>query len=135
MASEIVVALIGGGAGLATGVVGSLAAPWANWGIEKRRLKRQQRVKRIEEWRDGVENLDSLEDMHGLPNDFDGGTPFTADIHAKSWYVTLRPEMRRSARNDIEELAETPINQRYGQMSRLIIREIARIERDDWKLV
>ena len=61
MASEIVVALIGGGAGLATGVVGSLFAPWANWGVEKRRQRQANRVERIKEWRNGVTELRKYE--------------------------------------------------------------------------
>jgi hypothetical protein len=56
-AYEVPVALISGGVGLTTGAIGSLFAPWANWGVEKRRLKHQRRVDRIKEWRDGVKNL------------------------------------------------------------------------------
>lgn len=134
VASDIVVALIDGGAGLATGAIGSLVAPWANWGIEKRRLNRQGRVERIRDWRDGVDLLDWTEKHHGQRSDYDGSI-FTGDIHTKTWYVTMRPEMSKAARDEIEQLAEKPINQRFGEMSRLIVREIARIERDDWKLV
>ena len=44
MASEIAVAIIGGVTGLVTGTAGSLTAPWAQWGVEQRRLRRQRRV-------------------------------------------------------------------------------------------
>lgn len=37
--------------GLLTGVVGSLVAPWVNWGVEKRKLKRENRVRLIKELR------------------------------------------------------------------------------------
>lgn len=55
-------ALVGGGVGLVTGAVASLIAPWANWGIEKRKLRRAGRVERIREWRAGASQLDS--DVH-----------------------------------------------------------------------
>jgi hypothetical protein len=67
VASEIVVALIGGGAGLASGTVVSLIAPWSNWGIEKRRLRRESRVQRIKEWRKGVNALRAAKANHGIP--------------------------------------------------------------------
>jgi hypothetical protein len=74
VASEIAVALISGCTGLATGAVGSLFAPWANWGIEKRRLRHESRVKLIAEWRERVSYLDSKERRHGQPSYYDGGT-------------------------------------------------------------
>ena len=43
--------LAGGGAGLATGAVASFVAPWANWGVEKRRQRRESRRKLIHEVR------------------------------------------------------------------------------------
>jgi hypothetical protein len=63
------------------------------------------------------------------------GGPVNADIDAQDWYITLRPHMSNKARTEIEQVAEKPINQRFGEMFRLIVREIARIERDDWNLV
>jgi hypothetical protein len=39
MNDTIYVAVIGGLSGLITGAIGSLVAPWVNWGIEKRRKK------------------------------------------------------------------------------------------------
>lgn len=58
MTSEVVVALIGGAAGLVTGTIGSLLAPWSQWGVEKRRLRRDSRVQRLAEWRAGIAILD-----------------------------------------------------------------------------
>ena len=49
--------VIAGIAGFASGDLASISAPWANWGVEKRRLRRQSRVERISEWRKGVEEL------------------------------------------------------------------------------
>jgi hypothetical protein len=138
VASDIAAAFIGGGAGLLTGAVtgtiSSLVAPWANWGIEKKRLARERRVERIKEWRDGVETLDWAERSHGqegyLPSERISG-----DVRTKAWWTTLRPEMAPDVRSKIEDLSEKPISTRHGQISKLIEHEITRIEREKWKLV
>jgi len=49
-----VIALIG----LIGGVIGSIAAPWVNWGIEKRRLKHTRKMELIKEWRTFIEAFD-----------------------------------------------------------------------------
>lgn len=59
MASEIAIAVISSGTGLFAGLVGSLIAPWVNWGVEKRRLRRARGVQRIEEWRQSAYQLGS----------------------------------------------------------------------------
>lgn len=43
--------LISSIAGVITGAIGSMAAPWANWGIEKKRTLQTRRVALIEETR------------------------------------------------------------------------------------
>ena len=43
MDSVVLTAVIAGGTGLIGGAIGSLVAPWVNWGIEKRRLQLQER--------------------------------------------------------------------------------------------
>ncbi|MEE6179212.1 hypothetical protein [Mycobacterium sp. 050134] len=138
MASDIAVAFIGGGAGLLTGAVtgtiSSLVAPWANWGIEKKRLTRERRVRRIKEWRDGVENLDWAEANHGQEG-YLTTERISGDVRTKDWWVTLRPEMSPDVLNEVEGLSEQPIHQRHGKISKLIQHEITRIEREKWKLV
>ena len=47
MDEKIIVALIG----LAGGAIGSLFAPWANWGIEKRKQKLAYRRELVAKWR------------------------------------------------------------------------------------
>lgn len=49
----VVVALIG----LVGGIIGSVVAPWVNWGIEKRRLKHARKVELIKEWRLFIEHF------------------------------------------------------------------------------
>jgi hypothetical protein len=43
MSDTILTAVIGGIAGLITGTIGSLIAPWVHWGIEKRRSQAERR--------------------------------------------------------------------------------------------
>jgi hypothetical protein len=50
--STVVAAIVGGVAGVVTGGISSVIAPWANWGVEKRQLRRQERVTQIAGWRD-----------------------------------------------------------------------------------
>ena len=42
--------------GLLTGAIGSLIAPWINWGIEKKKMRREARIKIIKEIKDIVAN-------------------------------------------------------------------------------
>jgi len=121
VSSEIVVALIGGGAGLATGIVGSLFAPWANWGAEKRRRRQDRRVERIGEWRAGAYQL--------------GGDVHFMELEWSPWYTTLYREMSDTAKRQIEDGSQGVPNPNHNEVAMLIIEEIARIERDKWKLV
>lgn len=121
VASEIAVAVIGGAAGLTTGVVGSLFAPWASWGIEKRRLRREGRIKRIEEWRVGASQL--------------GGDVHFMELEWSPWYTTLVPEMRKATINKIDDGSQGIPNPNHNEVAMLIIEEIAHIERNKWKLV
>lgn len=121
MSSEIVVALIGGGAGLATGIVGSLFAPWANWGAEKRRRRQDRRVERIAEWRAGASQL--------------GGDVHFMELEWSPWYTTLYREMGDHAKRNIADGSQGVPNPNHNEVAMLIIEEIARIERDKWKLV
>jgi hypothetical protein len=52
MDPSILSAIIGGAAGLITGIIGSLFAPWINWGIEKKRKKQDRRAELIKQWRE-----------------------------------------------------------------------------------
>jgi hypothetical protein len=137
VASEIVVALIGGVAGLTTGVVGSLFAPWANWGAEKRRRRQDRRVERIAEWPLGVRRLreaesDYLKSVHGHAPAY-GAQP---DATTRNWWATLRPELKDDVARHIEELSKnTGVQERSGQVPNLLRDEIVRLERDKWKLV
>lgn len=42
--------------GFVAGAIGSLVAPWVNWGIEQRREKRKRRLELVDSWRQYIEN-------------------------------------------------------------------------------
>lgn len=51
MSNEIISAFIG----LTAGIIGSLFAPWIHWGIEKNKLRHQERIRLINKVRDYVQ--------------------------------------------------------------------------------
>jgi hypothetical protein len=140
MAYEVPVALITGSVGLTTGILGSLVAPWANWGVEKRRLRRQARVDRITEWRAGVADLRLAEEKNAPRSDrelkwqADGLPDF--NVRFMSWFVTLEAELTRKTLRKIGDLREIRLIERKGQIPALLEKEeFKRIEREKWKLI
>ncbi|SRX93244.1 hypothetical protein MSP7336_01480 [Mycobacterium shimoidei] len=118
MASEVWAAVIGGVAGLATGALGSVIAPWVNWGIEKRRSDRQHRRDLVKAWREGV----TYE-----------GHDFVLALNS-NWYETLRPNMKPETVERLERQRTSivpPDNHRH--FKDVFTGEIDRIERE-WKL-
>lgn len=88
MDANIVSAVIGGAAGLGTGVIGSLLAPWSMWGVEKRRQQFQRRHALIDEWRRGIAE-------HLRSGDADGTLP------RQAWYsATLAKHVDRQVAKD-----------------------------------
>lgn len=75
MGSDVWAAAVGGLAGLATGAVSLLVAPWPSWGIEKRRTDRQRKYELLDSWRSGIAEL--------------GNNGHTAALQT-DWYETLR---------------------------------------------
>jgi hypothetical protein len=150
MASEIAVAVIGGVAGLVTGTAGSLTAPWAQWGVEKRRDRRRRRAELIAEWRAGIDALRAAEDEAAPRIPFPGGGPGGSGSYIvpstgapdppaardteQNWYETLRPHLSEGAHESLKALRVKKVSQRIGQIPDLLRAEVVRIERD-WKLV
>ena len=76
--------------GLVAGIVGSLVAPWVNWGIEKRKIRYQYRRQVII-----------------------GGSNYTASLHFKfsqatkaAWYNSLKLEFPAATKLELEKLEE-----------------------------
>jgi hypothetical protein len=80
MSSDVVAAIVGGVAGVVTGGISSLLAPWASWGIEKRRDDRRRKTALIDEWRAGIaDHVDSGDQPISFPR--------------YPWYASLRTNM------------------------------------------
>lgn len=130
-----------------------LVAPWANWGIEQRRLRRAIRLERISEWRSGVAVLrraeledgksqrvakratlrdritDPIEYVNVVPD------PDLANVQTKPWYGTLRRELSGKTVRQIAALSAEPLQQRLSAVPDKLDEEINRLERDKWQLV
>lgn len=72
-------------AGLVTGAIGSLLAPWANWGVEKKRLRQIARAKLIEESRAALLDPPQSDEFRILPI-----------------YSRMRPYLSEEAKNAVE---------------------------------
>jgi hypothetical protein len=151
---ETAAALIGGVAGLGTGVLGTFSAPWVKWRYDDRLKKREDQKERIKEWREGiallreaekdrpVEVFDQLEmmsrslgDVRPPPRKLVPQHPDNAVATTKSWFVTLRPYLQDRKRQQIGTLQAQPLSQRKHAVSDLLAYEVARIEREVWRLV
>ncbi len=83
-------ALVGGLAGIVTGAIASLIAPWVNWRIERVRQLHADRRARVDEWRQGLadaESNDRMEDRRFL---------------REPWYLSLRPHLDVGAVGELE---------------------------------
>jgi hypothetical protein len=91
MTEAIVVAIIGLGAG----TLGSLTAPWAQWGVEKRRAQLARRQALVDSWRAGIVDWE-----RSLPED-----PAVVLINHEptyvrtEWFATLRRHLEPSKVN------------------------------------
>lgn len=72
-------------AGLITGAIGSLVAPWAQWGIEKKRLQHQVRSTLVAEVRAALVDPPSNKEFRVMPI-----------------YSRLRPHLSEAARRSVE---------------------------------
>ena len=137
MAHEVPVAVISGGVGLATGAIGSLFAPWAKWGVEKRRNRQERRAERIKEWREGIGDLRYAE-QESIPGRPEGHLLFAdignPNLTSQGWWITLKTELSRPALRQLSRLTSKPLVDREGRVPDLLEREVARIERD-WNLI
>jgi hypothetical protein len=103
------------------GSAASLVSPWVNWGVEKRRLRRESRVKLISTWRLSVMNAES-----------------TDDFRDSAGYASMRPYLLRSIIEHVEGDTITIKNGGRGagvdNFKPTLYDEITRIEKY-WKLV
>lgn len=114
--------LISSGAGLLTGTIASLAAPWVHWAIEKRRSQFNYRQELIRAWRSEIEAFDWDQE------DFGNSTT----------YAAIRQHMRKEVvdRFEAQRTFHVPPDGGRGENLRKqwASDEVARIEKE-WKLV
>ncbi|TDZ75214.1 hypothetical protein DE4585_01574 [Mycobacteroides salmoniphilum] len=97
MSSEVWAAVIGGAAGLATGTLSSLIAPWVNWRIEQKREELQHKRDLIASWPTGISSIDvEGTDSAGFPDGY--LVQFTSRYFDTPWYETLRPRLPEALR-------------------------------------
>jgi hypothetical protein len=109
------------------GAVGSLGAPWANWGAAKRRLRRDDRKALVQGWRALIQETTASRQV-------------TRDFLEDGRYQTLSRHLQPAAREEIERRAdrtyfvpaETP-GVGYFRDTHLLAREVDRIEKK-WRL-
>lgn len=119
-------AIVGGAAGIITGSLSSLFAPWVNWGIEQRRRKVGSRLELIRRWREMIMSWRLCADQT---------TPSTLHLDLERGWVSLEPNLNDSV---IQEVARYQGRElAYDELDQLItylLAEIAKLERK-WKLV
>jgi len=124
MDATVQVAIIGGVAGLVTGVIGSLVAPWANWSIEKRKQKLVYRRQLISEARQAIagslsQALNPDKDKPPLSSSL-----FIARIAAQKEVVSIFPDI----------LSEPiPNNSKPHLVAYNLLNKIAKLEKE-WDL-
>lgn len=126
MDSQVVAAIVGGVAGLATGAVSSLVAPWSNWGVEKRRIRHTHRIELVEEWRQGLYTAERANDLSIL-NDFEWYRAFTSN-RRPSLLARLQRRVRKRPRLTSRTVVVSDAGLRMGSAIELE-NEISRIAR------
>jgi hypothetical protein len=114
---ELKVAIIAGVVGLLTGVVGSLVAPWVQWGIEKRRFRLNRRLEYIKQWRRFVSD------------DFD-----QSSFKETRTFKTLRPYLSQDLVTKIEDQDIYASMTGGDPIRSQLLDEITSLERE-WKLI
>jgi hypothetical protein len=121
MEDKIILALIG----IFGGGIGSLFAPWANWGIEKRKQKLAHRRELVAKWREMVAETSKQI-----------GVDVELYIHSHKDYFSLLPHLKSGGAKARMKLISETMQRPYVITPALvyILEEIARIERK-WDLV
>lgn len=124
MSDLVVTALIG----LVGGAIGALAAPWAQWGVDKRRERIAHRRELVRAWRDGLAAWESAQPT----GRFELGVPPT--FLGTAWYGSLSGRIDDATRQSIESSTQVTIHPGARNVKAVALqREIDRIE-SGWKL-
>jgi hypothetical protein len=115
MPTALWTAIISGVVGLVTG---SAVTAWAQWGIEKRRLKLQRRYQLLDSWRTGIA---------------ESGGEYSGNPLNTPWYETLRPYLRKDFVAEVERPRYWIIPSESRGVKNVFTDEVDRIERE-WGL-
>ena len=146
----IVTALVGGAAGLVTGLASALGTPWAQWGVEKRRKKLEHRTAKLKQWKSGLNDIDSALIKYRTWSEgnvlYDPSDPFETaeedfrralDIDARPWFLSLRHYLSDRKSTDLSELVtrtqSTPTVENANELIRKIASEILTVEKQ-WEI-
>jgi hypothetical protein len=115
---KVTVAIIAGVFGLLGGVVGSLIAPWVQWGIEKRRFRLNRHLEYIKDWRRFIAS-----------NEFNH-----AKFRDTKTYVTIRPHLSKDSVDAIEGKSVHVSLTGSDPIRSRLLNEVTKIEKK-WGLV
>jgi hypothetical protein len=142
MSDAVWAGIIGGIAGVITGGISSIIAPWANWGVEKRNQKLQHRRKLVEEWREMI--TWAVFAYEHQPEDQD--LSFVETLERKTAFLSLKPHLTQSVVESLQRVNDEKGTIRVAQNGEtirinsssttvsLLVNAIAEIERK-WELV
>jgi hypothetical protein len=138
MDDKVLVALIGAGAGLITGGIASLIAPWVTWGIEKRKEKLAYRRGLIAKWQvmlsDTIPPREFTPDMHEAAVS-KGRLPrgFGERLTTYPAYQSLRPYLSKETLAKIDACEDNFYGPEVDEAYRGIQLDVARIQKE-WDL-
>ena len=126
MSDTLWAAIVGGGAGIVTGTLSSILAPWVNWRIEQRRNKIIRRTEQIHRWREMIMGW-RFYSAHNKPT--------TLHLDLERGWISLKPHLKASVIQEVAQYQEREIS--YAELEKFVnfmLCEIEKLERK-WKLV
>jgi len=115
-------ALVGGIAGVVTGGISSVVAPWANWQIDKHRQKVDYKRELITRWRDMLGSvIKSCEDNHGPGH-------YWQCIREHPSFTSLRPQLKSDSYKEMEGIFDN------HECHLFLVKKVGEIEKE-WELL
>ena len=114
--------IVTGAVGISGGVMGSIVGPWVSWGIEKKRLLREDRKEKLRSWRTYLEGRVS-----------EGGYK-----HATAW-AEMRPYLSESTVRKVEQYNDwtnilTNLMTSFADLRQAALVDLAKLEKK-WNLL
>ena len=151
MNDPVVIVLISAGAGLISGTVASLFAPWIHWGIEKRRNKLDERKNLIKNARELVININNEQERinellvtnpNEIPKElkYPKAITYLDALQRYQQFHAIKPFLSKPT---IELLSDSNLynlegrGSKLGQLPepfRLVLNDISKLERE-WELI